>query len=32
LEFFRVERFTGGEKGILLISLHSDPALTRRKS
>lgn len=32
LDFFRVERFTGAEKGILLIVLSSDPALKRRPS
>jgi hypothetical protein len=30
LEFFRVERFTGKEKGILLIVLSTDPALLGR--
>ncbi|WP_247405263.1 hypothetical protein [Bradyrhizobium sp. 76] len=32
LEFFKVERFTGKEKGILLIVLSADPALLRRTS
>jgi hypothetical protein len=32
LEFFKVERFTGKEKGILLIVLSADPALMRRAS
>jgi len=30
LDFFRVERFTGKEKGILLIVLSTDPALLGR--
>jgi hypothetical protein len=32
LEFFKVERFTGKEKGILLIVLSADAALVRRAS
>jgi hypothetical protein len=32
LDFFRVERFTGKEKGILLIVLSADPALLGRAS
>jgi hypothetical protein len=32
LDFFRVERFTGSEKGILVIVLSGDPALLGRAS